>query len=126
MNSLLLTGSIIVTFALIAYSIGILSEQRKKKVTRTVLLFISIGIILDITATLFMIIGSSNSPFTFHGLLGYSALAVMLIDVFLIWKLKLGAGFNAEVPRGLHLYSRYAYSWWVIAYITGGLLIVLK
>jgi len=126
MNSLLLTGSIIVTFALIAYSIGVLTEQRKRKITRNVLLFISIGIILDITATLFMIIGSPNSAFTFHGLLGYSALAVMLIDVFLIWKLKLAAGINAEVPRGLHLYSRYAYSWWVIAYITGGLLVALK
>ncbi|MDZ7742548.1 MAG: hypothetical protein U5Q03_12550 [Bacteroidota bacterium] len=126
MNSLLLTGSIVVTFALIAYSIGILTEQRKKKITKTVLAFVSIGIILDIAATIFMITGSPNSPFTFHGILGYSALAVMLIDVLLIWKLKSVSGLNAEVPRALHLYSRYAYSWWVLAYITGGLLVALK
>lgn len=66
MNPLLISGSIIVTLALIAYSLGIIAEQRKKKITYFVLVFITIGITLDITATLFMIVGSPNSPFTLH------------------------------------------------------------
>ena len=126
MNNLLILGSIIVTAALISYSIGIITEQIKKVVSRLVLVFISLGIVLDITATIFMIIGSPNSPFTLHGFLGYSALAVMLLDVILIWRVYLQNGINSKVPSSLHLYSRYAYLWWVIAYITGGLLVALK
>ena len=87
--------------------------------------FVTIGIILDIVATTFMIVGSPNSPFTFHGFLGYSALGVMLVDVILIWRLKLAQGVDADVPRTLHLYSRYAYGWWVIAFITGGLMVLI-
>ncbi|MCB2219527.1 MAG: hypothetical protein KQI35_03955 [Bacteroidetes bacterium] len=126
MNTLLVSGSIIVTLALISYSIGILSEQIGKKVTRRVLIFVTVGIILDITATLFMIIGSPNSPFTLHGFLGYSALTVMVVDVLMIWRFTVSNGIGIELTRGLHLYSRYAYLWWVIAYITGALLVVIK
>ena len=125
MNILLMIGSFVVTLALIAYSIGIITEQRKHKIGRTVMRFVTIGIILDIIATTFMIVGSPNSPFTYHGFLGYSALGVMLIDVILIWRLKLKEGIDAEVPKGLHLYSRYAYAWWVIAFITGGLMVII-
>jgi hypothetical protein len=90
------------------------------------LIFLTIGLALDITATTLMITGSPNSPFTFHGFIGYSALAVMIIETFIIWKNYLANGMNSKVPRTAHMYSRYAYSWWVIAYITGGLLVALK
>ena len=126
MNSLLITGSVIVTLALASYSIAIITEQVKKVISRTTLVFITLGIVLDITATVFMIVGSPNSPFTLHGFLGYSALAVMLVDFSLIWRAYLSDGINATVGRSLHLYSRYAYLWWVVAYITGGLLVALK
>lgn len=126
MNPLLIAGSITVTLALVFYSIGILTEQFIKKISGRVLFFITLGIIFDIAATIFMIAGSPNSPFTLHGFLGYSALAVMLIDVILMWRLKLISGLNQDVPFGLHRYSKYAYFWWVIAYITGVLLVVLK
>jgi len=126
MNPILKAGTRVVVLALISYSIGILNEQRKHAVMRVVLLFLSIGIFFDILATTFMIIGSPNSPFTLHGFLGYSALAAMLVDTFLIWKTRLVAGKNAAVPRQLHLYSRFAYLWWVIAFITGSLFVLMK
>ena len=126
MNTLLIAGSIIVTAALISYSIAVITEQVKKIINRTTLVFITLGITLDITATLFMIIGSPNSPFTLHGFLGYSALAVMLIDSSLIWRNYLKHGIDATVGKALHLYSRYAYLWWVVAYVTGALLVALK
>lgn len=126
MNTLLLTGSIIVTAALIAYSIAIITEQFKKILNKTTMIFISAGIGLDIIATLLMILGSPNSPFTLHGFVGYSALLVMLIDSILIWRSFLKNGINSKVSHSLHIYSRYAYLWWVAAYVTGGLLVALK
>ncbi len=126
MNESLIIGTRLVVFALLFYSIGIFTEQKKKHVTNIVLIFITLGIITDITATVFMIIGSDNSAFTLHGLLGYSSLLAMLIDAILLWRHRLSEGAEAEVPNGLHKYSRYAYTWWLLAFITGALLVFLK
>ncbi len=126
MNPYSMAGAIIVTFALISYSIGIITEQRSHQVKKTVLIFLSIGVVLDILATAFMIIGSPNSPFTFHGFVGYSGLAAMLTDTFLIWRVYKRNGLMASVSRGLHLYSRFAYIWWIGAFITGALLVAMK
>ena len=125
MNNLLIAGSVIVTLALIAYTVAIVSEQRKGIISPIVLVFLTLGITLDVTATILMIAGSPNSPFTFHGVIGYTALTVMLIETIIIWRSYLKNGINSKVNRIAHLYSRYAYLWWVIVYITGGLLVVL-
>jgi len=124
MKTITLIATSIVTLALIFYTIGIISEQIKKELTRKVLAFVTLGIIFDISATTLMIIGSANSPFTVHGLLGYSSLTLMMIDVVLLWRHKKVHGFG-NVSSGLHIYSRMAYTWWVLAYITGGLLVML-
>jgi len=126
MNHYSMIGAGIVIFALLSYSLSIITEQRKKLVTPFVLRFLTIGIILDITATTFMIIGSSKSAFTLHGILGYSSLAAMFIDTILIWRFHMSTKPGTVVPTRLHLYSRYAYSWWVIAFMTGLMLVVLR
>ena len=126
MNLFLQIGTTIVLFALLSYSIGIITEQRKKTISKIVLIFLTLGVILDITATTFMILGSSKGGFTLHGILGYSSLLGMLTDAILIWRHKLKNGLNSTVPRALHLYSRYAYLWWVLAFITGGILVALR
>ena len=122
MNIFLSIGTKIVIIALIAYSIAIITEQRKKIINNRILTFIIIGLFFDITATIFMIIGSSNSPFTPHGLLGYSSLIAMIIDGVLLWKNK---GVET-VPHGLHIYTRIAYIWWLLAFISGGIIAVVK
>jgi hypothetical protein len=126
MNPLLQTGTIIVVFALASYSIAIFTEQRKKILRRRILVFLTLGVALDITATILMILGSSKGGFTLHGIIGYSSLAGMFIDAVLIWRLKIKNGSYCPIPNNIHIYSRYAYIWWVIAFITGGLLVALR
>ena len=126
MNVYVSIGTKIVFIALLFYSIGIFTEQKKKHVTNIVLSFITLGIVFDITATTFMIIGSSNEIFTLHGVLGYSSLTAMFIDAVLLWRYRLKNGVDTQVNNGLHLYSRIAYIWWVLAFITGGALVMLK
>lgn len=123
MKTASILGSIIVTLALIFYSIGFAKERREKHVSSGILVYYTIGILLDITATIFMIIGSSKGILTLHGLIGYSSLLGMLTDTCLLWKYNLQNGPVKPVSKSLHLYSLIAYSWWVIAYITGGLLV---
>ncbi len=119
-------GAGIVIFALLSYSLSIITEQRKRLVSSFVIRFLTIGIVLDITATAFMIVGSSNSAFSLHGILGYSSLAAMFIDTILIWRFYLASKPGTMVPAKLHLYSRFAYIWWVVAFFTGLMLVVLK
>lgn len=126
MKTISMIGALIVTLALISYSIAFFSERKKRHITKSVLSFLTVGLILDITATICMIVGSTNSPFTIHGALGYSALTLMLIDTLLIWRFYKTYGFNLEVPTALHRYTLIAYSWWVIAYLTGSLLVMMK
>jgi hypothetical protein len=126
MNPLVRIGTTIVIFALASYSIAIITEQRKKILRQRILVFLTLGVALDITATIFMILGSSKGGFTLHGILGYSALIGMFIDAVLIWQLKMKKGSYSPIPDNIHIYSRYAYIWWVIAFITGGLLVALR
>lgn len=122
MNTLSIAGAVFVTLALISYSIGILTEQRNKRILQRVMIFITLGVCLDITATLLMILGSRNSPFTLHGFIGYSALLIMLVECTLLWRLKMKWGLGAEVPGRLHRFSLAAYIWWIVAYLTGSLI----
>ena len=125
MKPILIAGTIIVNLALISYSIAVITEQRKHRITRQVRLFLTIGVILDITATVCMIAGSTKSPFSLHGILGYSSLAAMSLDTLLVWR-HWRRNSEGVVPLSLHLYSRYAYLWWVAAYITGAALVFLS
>ena len=126
MKLISLIGAFIVTLALFSYGTGSLMLQRFRLVSKGVLWFLSAGILLDITATVCMIIGSKNTPFTVHGFLGYTAFLVMFIDVIWVWSVYRKKGLNVEINKKLHTYSKLAYGFWVIAYITGSLLVIIK
>jgi hypothetical protein len=126
MRTASIIGSMIVTLALVFYSIGFAKESKAKVVSAGILFFYTIGVSLDITATIFMIIGSSNGLVTIHGMIGYSALLVMLIDTILLWRHNIRHGAGQLVSKSLHFYSRISFIWWVIAYITGGLLVAIS
>ena len=119
-------GSTIVTLALIFYSIGVFSERKGKVISKKVLFFLSVGLLFDASATACMIIGSTNSPFTFHGFIGYTGLTAMIIETVLAYRYKAKFGVTKEVSKGLHTYTLFAYVLWVAVYITGSLLVILK
>lgn len=125
MSPILITGTIIVNLALIFYTVGIVIEQRSHRVSRTVVTFLTAGVVFDVVATGCMIAGSSSGPFTAHGLLGFSSLGAMLLETGFAWRHRLRQG-DAEVPLWLHRYSRLAYGWWIVAYITGAVLVMSK
>lgn len=126
MKTLAIIAATIVTLALISYSIAIITEQRKKKVINLVLIFLSLGVILDITSTAMMIIVSENSPFTLHGIMGYSSLTLMLVDAVLLWRFRMRNGSGVLVSKGIHLYSRIAFILWVAAYFTGSMMVMMR
>jgi hypothetical protein len=123
MKPILIAGTIIVNLALISYAMGIIGEQRSHRVSSRVLAFLVVGVILDIIATACMITGSSRGPFTPHGFLGFSSLAAMVTETALAWRHRKANG-DGVVPLWLHRYSRIAFGWWLVAYVTGVMLVM--
>ena len=119
MNMYLLTGSIIVVFALLGYTVFIVSLQRRKTLSRLCVIALVVGILLDCCATGLMITGSGRGYFTAHGIMGYSALGMMLIDCMMIMRRYLIASSENRVSRFVSGYSIVAYIWWVVVFITG-------
>jgi hypothetical protein len=114
-----------VTTALVLYSIGAVKELRARRATRGVCGNFAAGVAFDVTATLLMILATRNGGLTVHGVLGYSALAAMTTDTLLMWRHRRSAGAEPLGER-LHLYSRVAYVYWVVAYFTGAALVMMS
>ncbi len=121
MKTYTLIAVTIVTVALICYTVGTVGQQRSRRITGSVVGFLTVGVILDIIATVFMILGSGRIM-SLHGLLGYSALAAMLAEVVIAWRWRRSQG-EATITGGMALYSRVAYAYWVVAFVSGGLLV---
>jgi hypothetical protein len=114
-----------VTVALILYTIGTIKEQRSHRATAAVRGFLSAGLTFDVIATALMIMATGSVAPTVHGWLGYSALALMAIDVTIMWRHARANG-DAPIPSGQHLYARLAYAYWVIAYFAGAALVMAQ
>ena len=126
MKTFSIIGSIVVLHALLFYSIGFYRLQRKRVINKRVLFAYSLGLVLDVAATVLMILGSTKGLFTLHGALGYSALLGMGVDIVLLWRHFKYNLLNEKVNLKINLYSKIAYSWWVVAFITGGLMVAFS
>ena len=124
MNPLAISGAFIITLALLFYGIATIAIQRFKIITPYILMFLTLGLLLDLVAISFMIVGSDKGLFTLHGIIGYLATFTMIVDVLLIWRAYLKQGFDSALGKSILLYSRYAYIWWLIAYIVGSLIVL--
>jgi len=119
-------GIFFVHIALILYTLFIIFESKKQKTTKLVLGLITLAVIFDIIATICMMIGTTRTYFTFHGIMGYLGLSLMIIDAVLLWKYKLKYGIETIISKSLNSFSKFAYSWWIIAYITGVLVSIFR
>lgn len=126
MNPISLVGAFVITLSLLAYGIGTITLQRFRLVSREVLVFLTAGLVLDVVASVLMIIGSRSTPFTIHGILGYSAILVMAVDVYFVWMEYVKNGIDVVARKKTLWYAKYAYGWWVIAYISGSMLVLWR
>lgn len=124
MKPILIAGVVIVNMALISYSIGIITQLVTKKISKKVLIFLSFGLLFDISATICMILGSSTGGISLHGLIGYSSLLGMLLDTWFSYRYALKSGLNTEPGKKFNTWSAVAYGYWVVAYITGAIIVM--
>jgi len=119
MATSVVVGIVFVHLALLFYTIFIIIEFKIPRAAKSILFFLTTAVIFDITATTGMMLGTTGTYFTFHGILGYIGLLLMLTDAILVWKHKIKNGAEKVFSKGLSLYSKLAYTWWVIAFVTG-------
>ena len=126
MDPVLLVGTRIVVIALIAYLTAGFLIHKRKSAANIVLVFQSFGLLFDVTATVLMILGSPNTPFTIHGFLGYSSLTGLVIKTILLWRYRIQKGAEFPFSKGFQLFSKIALFWWVTAFVVGALIVFLK
>lgn len=123
MNPIRMAAVSTVTIALILYTIGTFKEQRGHRATAGVRGFLTAGLTFDVIATALMIVATGSIAPTLHGWLGYTALAMMAVDVTMMWRHWRTLG-DAPIPAGQHVYARLAYLYWVVAYFAGAALVM--
>jgi hypothetical protein len=121
MSPVILFGVVTVNLALIAYTAGVIAEQRGRRASLLVLGALTLGLGFDLIATGCMMAGSHRPWFTPHGIVGFAALAAMLAAVGLLWNLHAKRP-DAEVPPGPRLFLRISYAGWLVAYAIGAAL----
>jgi hypothetical protein len=124
MNFLSVVSAFIITLALLSYGIGSIAVIRFKIVTPGILVFLTLGVLLDFVAVTMMIMNSDKSAFSAHGLLGYSAMLTMIINLVLVWRSYFKNGLDSVISNSVIIYSKFAYTWWLITYITGSILVI--
>lgn len=118
MSPVILFGVVAINLALIAYSVGLVAVHRHRRATAFVLGIFALAVAFDVVATGCMIAGSHRPWFTPHGIVGYLALAVMLVATLRLWALR-SPGSEAAIPSGLQTFLRFAYAAWLVAYVVG-------
>ncbi len=126
MKPVLIAGISIVNLALVFYSVAILTQLRKRKLSSRVLVFLSLGLVFDITATICMILGSDEGPVTLHGFIGYSSLLGMMTDALFTFRKVRKNGLGVPVEKRFNRWSTTAWLYWIAAYITGALIIMMR
>lgn len=122
MSHVIIAGVILIHIALVLYSVFIYKEHKYKRATKGLVGFITAAVIFDISATVCMMIGTAEQYFTLHGILGYTALTVMVIDAIFIWKHKLKHGSEVPFSDTLNRNSKLGYMLWLVAFFTGEML----
>ena len=126
MNPILLSGISVVNIALIFYTSAFIIAIRKKLVSKLFFGVLLTGVLFDITATTLMIIGSSKGPLTLHGIIGYSSLAAMITEAINYFLFVRKNGFGKTFSEKSFKVFKYIFIYWVMAYITGAILIMLR
>ena len=122
----IVVGVIFIHIALVLYSIFIYKERKYKRATNGVVGFITTAVLFDISATICMMIGTVEDWLTLHGVLGYTAVVVMVTDAIFIWKHRNKHGSEVPFSDTLNRNSKLGYILWLVALGTGELLAVIN
>ena len=113
MNS---TATIIITSALLFYTIGVWSERISGRLKPWHLVFFVLGLICDTWGTGLMFEYVGGMLFDIHGVSGLIAITLMLVHA--VWALVVLLQKNENAIRNFHRFSIAVWGIWLIPYFS--------
>jgi len=119
MKLFIIVGATFITLAFFTYTLAMFFEVKYSRITKKVFTFFSIAVGLDFLATASMFTAVGKFIFNTHGLLGYSALLIMLTKLIYMCRFKSKNGSEEKIPKNIRFFSFLLYIYWLTAYFTG-------
>ena len=114
--SQLIVPVLIVTAALLFYTLSTFINRPKRVLSLTNLTLYSIGLVCDILGTVLMFkVSTAGTLFTLHGILGYTVLGLMIFTVVWAW----GLYKKKTYSKAFRVFSLLAWLLWTALYIYG-------
>jgi uncharacterized repeat protein (TIGR03987 family) len=112
-----LSSTILITLALVFYSIGVWSERLAGRLKPWHLIFFWGGLIFDTVGTALMMEMAGGITFDIHGVTGVLAILLMLIHA--AWATIVLIRKNENAIINFHRFSVFVWVIWLIPYFTG-------
>jgi len=109
-------ATIIMTIALLFYTIGVWSEKFQGKLTYKHLLFFSLGLLCDTWGTGIMFGISEGISLNFHGIAGLVAIVLMFLHA--IWATVVLLQNQEGKLKQFHRYSIMVWLLWLVPYLS--------
>jgi len=110
------TASIIITAALVFYSIGVWSERLQGRLKAWHLIFFILGLISDTWGTGMMFDFAGGLTIDLHGISGL--LAIILMFIHAVWALVVLIRQDEKALTNFHKFSLFVWLIWLIPYFS--------
>ena len=117
MTTQLLISTVLITLALILYSIGVWSERLARRLKYWHLIFFWSGFACDTIGTGIMFEMSGGLDFSIHAVTGVAAILLMLVHA--AWATTVLVSKNEKAIANFHHFSVFVWVVWLIPYLTG-------
>jgi uncharacterized repeat protein (TIGR03987 family) len=112
-----ISSTILISLALVLYSIGVWSERLAGRLKPWHLFFFWGGLIFDTVGTALMMEMAGGITFDIHGITGVLAILLMLIHA--VWATIVLIQKNEKAILNFHRFSIFVWAIWLIPYFTG-------
>ena len=110
------TASIIITLALVFYSIGVWSERFAGELKKWHLVFFILGLICDTWGTGLMLEFAGGMTFDIHGISG--VIAILLMFIHALWAFLVLRKKDENAIKNFHKFSVAVWVIWLIPYFS--------
>jgi len=117
MTSELVISTILISLALILYSIGVWSERLAGRLKRWHLIFFWGGLACDTTGTGIMFDMAGSIGYNIHSLTGVVAILLMLVHA--VWATTVLVLNNEKAITRFHHFSIFVWVVWLVPYLNG-------
>ena len=117
MTLLMLISVVLITLALVFYSIGVWSERIARRLKVWHAYFFWLGLVCDAAGTAVMIELAGGLKTTSHGISG--AVAILLMTIHAVWATTVLKKKSERAIRNFHKFSLIVWLLWLIPYFSG-------